>query len=250
MWGSVSSRTLAAIASMAAPLAGMMLWVTPSGMGGASPARQPTTRAAPRNVPASYPPPIPDGDQAVTYQNDAAHSGLQQADSLRPALSRKWSVDLGGSVSYALIAQGMMYVTVADPPPVTGSPHGAKLYALDQATGRTVWGPYELGGSRPWANAAYDNGRVFALNVDGLMRAYDAKTGAFMWSKQIPDRSGTTTCGCFASAPTAANGIVYTSGGGVAQVSALSETTGAVLWQRDVMGTDHSSPAVSPDGGD
>jgi outer membrane protein assembly factor BamB len=196
----------------------------------------------------SYPPPIPDGDLAVTYQNDVAHTGLENGDSLRPTLTRKWSVDLGGSVSYALIAQGMMYVTVADPPPATGSPHGAKLYALDQGTGQTVWGPYELGGSWPWANAAYDNGRVFALNVDGLMRAYDAKTGALQWSKQIPDPAGTTTCGCYASAPTAANGIVYTSGGGVAQVSALSESDGTTLWQQRVIGSDHSSPAVSSGG--
>src|SRR5438876_5925622 len=110
----------------------------------------PTTPSATRTVPASYPPPIPDADQAVTYQNDVAHTGLQNGDSLRPALSRKWSVDLDGSVSYALIAQEMMYVTVADPPPAVGSPHGARLYALDQATGQTVWGPYELGGTRPW----------------------------------------------------------------------------------------------------
>ena len=215
---------------------------------GAGAAPSPSISPLPTPAPGPYPPPISDGDQAVTYQNDVAHTGLQQGDSLRPALVRKWSVDLGEMVSYALIAQGLIYVTVADPPPETGTPHGARLFALDQATGKTVWGPSELGGSNPWANAAYDNGRVFALNVDGLMRAYDAKTGALLWSKQIPDRSGVTTCGCFASAPTAARGIVYTSGGGVAQVSALSEATGAVLWQQDVMGSDHSSPAVSPDG--
>ena len=131
----------------------------------------------------------------------------------------------------------MMFVTVADPPPATGTPHGAKLYALDQATGNKVWGPYELGGGYSWANAAYDNGRVFALNVDGLMRALDAKSGSLLWSRQIPDPAGVTTCGCYASAPTAANGIVYTSGGGVGQVSALSESTGATLWQQRVLGT-------------
>lgn len=245
MSGLVCSHAPGAIASMVAPLVGMMLWGLP---GWPPPPQSPAPDDAPRSVSASYPPPISDADQAVTYQNDVAHTGLQNGDSLRPALSRKWSVDLGGTVSYALIAQGMMYVTIADPPAVTGSPHGAKLVALDQATGRTVWGSYELGGSRQWANAAYENGRVFALNVDGLMRAYDAKTGALEWSKQIPDPAGTTTCGCYASAPTAANGIVYTSGGGVAQVSALSESTGAVLWQQRVIGSDHSSPAVSPDG--
>src|SRR5437588_411439 len=123
---------------------------------GAGAAPSPSISPLPTPAPGPYPLPISDGDQAVTYQNDVAHTGLQQA--------------------------------------------------------------------------------------------YDAKTGALLWSKQVPDRSGVTTCGCFASAPTAARGIVYTSGGGVAQVSALSEATGAVLWQQDVMGSDHSSPAVSPDG--
>ena len=209
----------------------------------------PSTRVALATaMPSADPSAISDGDQAVTYQNDVSHSGLQQGDSLRPALTRKWSRDLGGSVSYALIAQGLMFVTVADPPPTTGSPHGDRLYALDQATGQTVWGPKELGGSSNWANAGYDNGRVFVLNVDGVMRAYDATSGSLIWSEQIPDPSGSTTCECYASAPAAANGIVYTSGGGVGQVSALSESDGAVVWQMRVLGGDHSSPAVATDG--
>src|SRR5437588_4050907 len=173
MRGSASARAVVLAASIGIQL-GMAVW----GQGGAV---------------SSYPTPISDGDQAVAYQNDVAHTGLQQSDSLRPALARKWSVDLGGSVSYALIAQGMMFVTVADPPPATGTPHGAKLYALDQATGNKVWGPYELGGGYSWANAAYDNGRVFALNVDGLTRAFDAKSGSLLWSRQIPDPAGVTT---------------------------------------------------------
>src|SRR5436189_1594271 len=43
----------------------------------------------PTPTPRPYPPPISDGDQAVAYQNDVAHSGLQNADSLRPALVRR-----------------------------------------------------------------------------------------------------------------------------------------------------------------
>jgi outer membrane protein assembly factor BamB len=130
-------------------------------------------------------------------------------------------------ISYPLIAQGLVFVT-------TNTNHGKALMALDEHTGATVWSR-NLNGTWGFVNAAYDSGKVFALNYDGLLKAFDAATGALLWSANV---GGNCT-----SPPTAANGIVFTSGG--AFVYGVNESNGAVLWRMPVDGGDHSSPAVT-----
>src|ERR1044071_2751086 len=73
-------------------------------------------------------------DLAVAYQVNVAHSGVQTDLSIKPPLQRRWAVTLPATVSYPLIAEGMVFVT-------TGytSTDVKTLYALDQATGHVVW---------------------------------------------------------------------------------------------------------------
>src|SRR5438105_214622 len=71
-------------------------------------------------------------DQAVAYQINPAHSGLQTGDTLAPPLNLHWSRSFAGVVSYPLIAHGDVYVTV----PSSG---GTTLQALSQLTGATIW---------------------------------------------------------------------------------------------------------------
>ena len=92
---------------------------------------------------------------------------------MRSIATQRWSRDLGGQISYPLIVGGRIFVTVANQ-----ASYGTKLYALDEANGATLWGPVDLGGTYGWSNAAYDAGRVFAVNFDGLLRAFDAASGA------------------------------------------------------------------------
>ena len=62
------------------------------------------------------------------------------------------------------IAEGKVFVLVDN-----GSDYGTNLYALDAATGATVWGPFQdKFGSFSFAGLAYDAGRVFVLNFDGF----------------------------------------------------------------------------------
>jgi outer membrane protein assembly factor BamB len=81
------------------------------------------------------------------------------------------------------------------------------LFALDQSSGRTVWSA-SPGGS--WADAAFDNGNVFAMNDRGLMSSFNGQTGALNWSMSLAN----STTVLFNSPPTAANGIVYSAGSG------------------------------------
>lgn len=171
-------------------------------------------------------------DQATAYQLDPAHDGYQTGTTITTPLSQAWSVTLPGSVSYPLIVNGVIYVTASN----------QTLYAIQQATGATLWS-HNLGGTYDWSGLAYDAGQVFAINYSGSLSAFNAQTGATDWSASMPGQYA------FSSAPTAYNGIVYVGGAGSGgTVYAVSESNGAVLWTQPVENGDHSSPAVSSSG--
>jgi outer membrane protein assembly factor BamB len=171
---------------------------------------------------------------AVAYHIDVAHTGNQPESKLRPPLARQWSVDLGGDVSYPLVVGGAAYVTVAN------DVAGSKLVALALGSGQTLWGPIDLGGTYRWSNAAFDEGRIYAVNYDGVVTAFDAVSGGTEWTTQL---SGQTS---FTSPPTAAGGLVFVGGAGAGgTLYALAGATGDVLWKADVENGDDSSPVVS-----
>jgi outer membrane protein assembly factor BamB len=173
-------------------------------------------------------------DLAVTYQVDVAHSGVQSDDQLAPPFSRRWKVTLPSTVSYPLIAGGYVYVTVANP-----SSYGSALYALRQSDGSTAWSK-PIPGTYYFSNAAYDAGRVFVVNFDGLLQAFDAVTGALLWAKQLPGQYA------FTAPPTASAGVVYVGGAGSGgTLYSVDESSGNVLATRPVENGDDSSPALS-----
>lgn len=90
-------------------------------------------------------------DQAVAYQLDPAHDGFQTGDPITTPLSKVWSDSITGSISYPLIVNGVVYVTV-------GSSSGSTLEAIDQATGATLWS-HGLGGSFGTPGPAYAGGQ-------------------------------------------------------------------------------------------
>src|SRR5205814_8246031 len=84
-------------------------------------------------------------------------------------------------ISYPLIAGGMVFVTTAN----TNGNYGNTLWALDENTGMTIWSA-DLPGTYFFADAAYDSGKVFVVNFDGLMKAFDAASGTLLWSVSLP----------------------------------------------------------------
>ena len=152
--------------------------------------------------------------ESVAYQIEPAHSG-SQSDAITPPLAPRWSRDLGGPVSYPLIVKGRIFVIVQNP-----TSYGTQLYALDETTGATLWGPFSLGGTYNFGGIAYENGRVFALNYDGLLRAFDATSGNVIWSKQLVGQYS------FTSPPTALGAIVYRQPEQVARCTPYPSKTG------------------------
>jgi outer membrane protein assembly factor BamB len=153
-----------------------------------------------------------------------------------------WTVSLGnGTFSYPVIAGGLVFVTTA--PPIVGSDFGTQLYALDEHTGNTVWGPVAVSGTTSWSATTYENGKLFVLNIDGLLRSFDAATGTPGWSVPLPGQYA------FNAPPNAYQGIVYIGGAGSGgTLYAVDEATGNILWTQGVLNGDGSSPAVDGNG--
>ena len=168
---------------------------------------------------------------AVSYQMNPAHTGAVAFNALSLPAGSTWSVDVGGSASYALIVGGRVFVTVA----VNSN---SQLLALDATTGATLWGPIALTGT---VNAAYDGGRVFVVSGstnNQIISALDPATGNSLWSTTVPGS-------WFPEPPVAADGIVYAINAG--QVTAFDESNGAILWSNGIGGTD-GIVAVTADG--
>jgi len=174
--------------------------------------------------------------EAVSIQIDVAHSGVTQfAKALNFPLTEAWRVEFGGLVSYPLIADGRVFVTVAN-----SDSYGSALYALDAKTGSQLWSVV-VEGTYFWSAAAYESGQVFVLNFEGLLQAIDAKTGKLNWSVQVANEYFVT------SPPVAYNGVVYVEGDGSSSLTAYHATTGALLWTQYIEAGD-GAPALSSKG--
>lgn len=168
---------------------------------------------------------------AVSYQMNPAHTGSVVFQNATLPAASAWSVDVGGTPSYALIVGGNVFVTVA----INGN---SQLVALNGATGAILWGPIALTGS---VNVTYDGGSLFAVSgsPEGqIITALDPATGNQKWSATVPG-------GWFPEPPVAADGIVYAINAG--EVTAFDESNGATLWSGNVGGTS-GVVAVTPDG--
>lgn len=176
---------------------------------------------------------------STTYQINARHDGsLVDTAVGAPPLSKKWSRDLGGDVSYPIVAGGRVFATASSP-----NGYGTILYAIDAATGQNAWAPVDLGGTYWWSALAYGGGRLYAQNYDGVLTAFNPANGKVIWTVKLPGQYS------FTSPPTFAGGVVYTGGAGSGgTLYAVDAASGAVLWTQPVANGDNSSPAVTANG--
>ena len=163
-------------------------------------------------------------DGPAAYQADPAHSGAAPGTTFAPPLGKKWvRRDLGESPSFPVLAEGRVFLTA-----------GSTLYALDRATGGTVW-------SRAMRarGVAYDDGRVFAVDTSGTMQALSAANGSVLWSARLPGASSSI------SPPTAYGDFVYASSSST--MFGVNQDTGLVVWSSGAETGERSVPAVDSD---
>jgi subtilisin family serine protease/outer membrane protein assembly factor BamB len=189
----------------------------------------------------------PSADNATAYQIDAGHDGDQPNDSMTAPLDStpKWTVNLPGETSYPLIANGVVYVDADSGTTAKNS----LLYAFNAVDGSTLWGSINAGGGQDDGSTnygiAYDNGRIFSVNSNGGVAAFNAATGAALWFDQLNTAHGE---------PVAVNGVVYTGGStdsnpSFTSADAIGESSGVILWTSQTAdGSDFSAPTVSSTG--
>ncbi len=169
-------------------------------------------------------------DQARHFQVNPTHTGAITLPGLTPPLRQKWSINFGDYISYPIIADGRVFVTVKHSGPL----YDSQVYAINAANGAILWS-YNLTGESLWSALTYENGRLFASTHEGGLRCFDAATGTVLWTISVG--------GPYMAPPTAFQGVVYLSGRGY--VWAFSQATGNFLWRTPAYNSDTSSPVVT-----
>jgi outer membrane protein assembly factor BamB len=116
-----------------------------------------------------------------------------------PPLRQKWNINFGDYISYPIIADGRVFVTVKHSGPL----YDSQVYAIDAATGALLWS-FNLTGESLWSALTYENGRLFASTAEGGLRRFDPATGTVIWIKSVG--------GPHQAPPVAFQGMVYFSG--------------------------------------
>jgi len=100
---------------------------------------------------------------------------------------------------------------------------------IERHDGRDGLGPVAIAGTYFGSGLTYDNGRVFLLMFDGAIHAFNASSGAALWTTQLPGY-------WYEASPNAYGGIVFLVGN--AGLSAVDEASGNILWD-DRVGSLH-----------
>ncbi len=93
------------------------------------------------------------------------------------------------------------------------------------------------------ASPVVGDGKLFAVDTNASVHAYDAQSGAKLWSYRLEVASNLESA-AFGGGATYANDRVYATNG-VGDVVALNATTGAELWRAKPAGPLRGSPTVA-----
>ena len=158
-------------------------------------------------------------DGPAAYQSDAQHTGVAQGTTFAAPLGKRWVRRDLSEASFPVLAEGKVFLT-----------SGKSVYALDRATGATVWSR-ALGAN----GVAYDNGKVFAV-AGGVLQALDPATGKLLWTSELPGTSSAY------SPPSAYDGMVYVSD--QSTVYGAREDNGLTIFSTSTATSERSIPAV------
>lgn len=179
------------------------------------------------------------GENWTAPQGAADEAGYSRLEQITPDtindLGLAWYMDLPEEVtleSTPLAIDGTLYF----------SGGYAEVYAVNGVTGELLWkfdpqswkrspDKFHFGANR---GIAYEDGRIFTVEMDGRVDALDAKTGEVLWTAESipPDMPFTNSTG----APRTMNGKVIIGNGGADAgargfVTAFDSETGEMLWR-------------------
>lgn len=178
----------------------------------------------------------------------AASAPANWPASLRPV----WRIEIGEGYASPVVARGTAFV------------HGRRdpeevVMAINLANGKLLWeqkyaadfkkNQYAVKMAKgPNATPLVIGNRLFTLGVTGIVKAWDAKTGRPLWSKDFSKTIDTSKmfCGTAASPLAVGNWIVIQTGSDVhgGQIVALEPATGATAWEWRGPGPGYASPVA------
>ena len=192
----------------------------------------PTVEYVPSSI-APRPAPVP-GVAWPTYGYDQERARSAPSIRLLPPFRRVWTFHGRALLEFPpAVGYGRVYLTTFD----------GRLFALDAATGKTVW--RYRSGRCGWASPALADHLVYETFIgsrechsratDGEIAAFDERDGRVRWLRKI---------GPTESSPLVARGTVFV-GDWNGRVWALDASTGRTSWTSDLGGTIKGSLALS-----
>lgn len=88
-----------------------------------------------------------------------------------------------------------------------------------------------------------DKGRLYAIDINATVHAFDAKTGAKVWSSSLTTEGGDGRSSLFGGGVSVEGDRVYATNG-VGDVAALSTTNGGVIWKKRPAGPLRGAPTI------
>lgn len=170
-------------------------------------------------------------------------------------LEKQWQVDVGTGYATPLVHDDRVY---------SFSRQGEKeiLMCLELTTGKEVWKkeyevPFKMGGGGEWhgkgpkSNPYLMDGRIFTLSISGILSAWSAKDGEFLWRRDYSDRyrdleKATPYWGaCTSPIVDEDRVIVHFGGDKKGELVALNVETGEEVWRQGQEGAAYASPFVA-----
>ena len=180
---------------------------------------------------------------------DGAAASFAEPRAWPAQLTRKWKVDVGLGYASPLVVGNRLFMF---------SRQGANevMSALDPDSGKVLWrtayaAPFTMNsaaaphGEGPKSTPVYNNGKVYAIGMTGIVTAFDAADGRQLWQK--PGSKVVPLFTTHAFSPIVDRGLVVFHVGGNNQgaLTAFDAETGAVRWHWDGDGPAYASPIVA-----
>jgi outer membrane protein assembly factor BamB len=162
---------------------------------------------------------------------DGSGSGFVEPKAWPAALTRRWRVEIGEGHATPIVIGDTVYVFTR-----RGDREGIAAVAV--ATGRERWrsdypAPYtvakpaEAHGAGPKATPLFNEGRIFALGISGILTAFDGKSGRRLWQSAAPKEAPFYGA---AVSPLAYQDLVIVHPGDYGPLTAFDARTGVVKW--------------------
>ena len=172
-------------------------------------------------------------------------------------LKQDWKVNVGDGYGSPVVNDGLIYLH-------TRQKDDEAIWCLNLETGKTKWRnhysvPFKIGGGAeshgkgPKSNPTLANSRLFTMGINGVLSAWDTKSGTRLWTVDHRSKFGKRPHPYWgvATSPLVINDRLYVHFGDDEKgfLAALDVETGKEIWRHGKDGAAYASPLFAEFGG-